>query len=93
MNNTWQAYVLRIMAQDEQADAAERVGVSQATVSRWRAGRYVPTEAAVVASFARAYGRNPLEAFVAAGMLTEREAGRALSESSRRLLSVIRGAG
>lgn len=86
----WSAYVLHITdgkTQDAIAAAAE---VNQATVSRWVNARKVPTEAANVALLARAFGRNPLEAFVAAGMLEEGEAGRGLSDESRRLLSGLK---
>lgn len=67
----------------------ELSGVSQGTMSRWRTGESVPDRAAVVAKFAVAYGHNPLEAFVAAGMLSEDEAGRGLSRSDRAFLAAL----
>lgn len=51
----------------------------------------MPTGAAEVVFFARAFERNPLEAFVAAGMLTDEEAGQALDDESYQLLAEVRG--
>lgn len=86
----WSAYVLHISDGKKQDEIAAAADVNQATVSRWVNARKVPTEAANVAYLARAFGRNPLEAFVAAGMLKESEAGKGLSDESRRLLSGLR---
>ncbi|WP_374457753.1 helix-turn-helix domain-containing protein [Nocardioides sp.] len=89
----WAHYVRTVAESEEpgsdQAAIAARVGVSQGTVSRWLGGRYLPDKAAVVAAFAKAYGHNVLEAFVAAGMLTELEAGRGLPATSRRFLQQL----
>lgn len=86
----WSAYVLHITDGKTQDVIAEAANVNQATVSRWINEKKVPTEAANVAFLARAFGRNPLEAFVAAGMLEESEAGQGLSAESRRLLSGLK---
>ncbi len=84
--NMWQQYVAAVAGGATQTAIGERTGIAQSTIGRWLNGGYVPTEAAKVAAFAQAYERNPLEAFVAAGMLTQDEAGRGLDESSVILL-------
>lgn len=87
----WSAYVKAVSGDALQAETAAKSHVEPSTISRWRSGREVPTSAAKVASFARAHDRNPLEAFVAAGMLDEAEAGRGLSAAERRFLAELRG--
>lgn len=67
----WWEYVQRITDGATQATIAERVGVRQSSVARWRATAPKP---ATVIAFARAYGRPVLEAFVAAGYLSEEDA-------------------
>lgn len=84
--NLWSAYVRTVADGEEQAAIAERAAVSQGTVSRWLSGRYIPDKAAPVVGFARAYGREVLEALVAAQMLTLDEASRGLSDSGCALL-------
>lgn len=69
---TWWEYVTRIAAGEEQAAIAKRAGVGQSMVSRWQTSTPRPEN---VATFARAYDRPVLEAFVAAGFLTPEEAG------------------
>lgn len=92
-SNIWSAYVRAVSPRAErQEDIAAKIGVKQATVSRWLTGKSVPDEGAPVAAFAKAYGRNVLEAFVAAGLLTEEDAGRGLPVSSRRFLAGLRDA-
>jgi hypothetical protein len=61
-------------------------GPSQPTVDRWLAGTIMPTGGREVAQFARAFGRPPLEAMVAAGILSLDEARTGLPDSSVRLL-------
>lgn len=51
---------------------AEKVGVSASTVGRWRTGEIDP-KPRQVAAFARAYGKSPLAALVAAGYLSEED--------------------
>ena len=85
--NLWAAYVAVVVPSGErQEDTGKRVGQTQATISRWLNGKAAPDEAAAVAAFAKAYNRNVLEAFVAAGFITEAEAGRGLPAESRRAL-------
>lgn len=89
----WAVYVTVVSAgaEERQQDVAERSGVTQATISRWAGGKATPTNPAKVAAFAKAYGRNVLEAFIAAGMLEEEDAGRGLPARSRRYLAELRG--
>lgn len=86
----WSLYVRRVIDEAtpgaDQTTVAKRAGTTQATISRWLTGRYLPDKAAPVAAFAQAYNRNVLEAFVAAGMLEEETAGRGLPSSSHRFL-------
>lgn len=63
--------------------------VQQGTFNRWKTGTSVPNKPADVALFATETGRNVLEAFVAAGMLTELQAGRGLPAESRRFLASL----
>jgi transcriptional regulator with XRE-family HTH domain len=69
----WWDYVQQVAKGAKQADIAERAGVNQVTVSRWKKGAE-SARPENVAAFARAYGRPVLEAFVAAGFLTAEEA-------------------
>lgn len=92
MEKLWSVYVDAVAPREQhrQEDIAEASGVTQATVSRWLNGKVVPDRAVEVAAFAKAYGRNVLEAFVAAGLLSEDEIGRGLPASSRRYLAELR---
>lgn len=82
----WAAYLEAVSGEDTQTDIANRLGIAQSTVSRWLDGRTVPTNSAVVAKFAQVYGRNPIEAMVAAGMLDLITAGAALTDDDRKFL-------
>jgi hypothetical protein len=71
---TWPQYVRRHSRNAHQEDIAYAVGVDQSTVGRWldidrwNAGkRPMPDQ---VVKFAKAYGRKPVEAFIAAGFLS-----------------------
>lgn len=68
---TWWQYVSTVGGGASQAAIARRAHLSPATVSRWQSGEPHPRN---VAAFAIAYGRPVLEAFVAAGFLTEDDA-------------------
>lgn len=70
----WWMYVTRVSEGALQKEIAARAGVEQSTVSRWKRGGSVP-DPVPVAAFARAYHRPVLEAFIAAGFLTAKEAG------------------
>lgn len=67
----WYEYVERVGTGMSQAAIGERLGVTQGTVNRWRHSEPKP---ATVRAFARAFNRPVLEAFVAAGFLSEEEA-------------------
>lgn len=54
-----------------QAAIGERMSMSQSAVGRWKSSSPKPE---TVAAFARAFSRPVLEAFVAAGFLTDEEA-------------------
>lgn len=88
----WSAYVCAVIGDEAQQEVADAVGVSQATISRWKAGETVPTSHAAVASLALHYGRNPIEAMVAAGMLDVETAGPALRDDDRRHLTAMQTA-
>ena len=91
--NLWSMYVLRLLLTSDAATEAEflePLTVQQGTFNRWKNGKSVPTSAAAVAEFARELGRNPLEAFVAAGMLELDEAGRGLGTDEREFLRRVR---
>ena len=82
MNETWIRYVHAVIGDDTQTKAGETTHLGQTTIGRWLNGTKAPTEAAKVAAFAQGYDRNVLEAFAAAGMLSEEDAGRGLPASS-----------
>lgn len=70
---SWEAFVRDTIGTDQQKQAAEKAGIDQSAISRWlKTGK--PGTAESVAAFARGYNRPVLEAFVAAGFLTEKEA-------------------
>ena len=70
-SDLWADYVKSVAGTDTQAVIGQKTGVSAATISRWSVFAPKPEN---VASFARAYRRPVLEAFIAAGFLTEEEA-------------------
>lgn len=82
----WSAYVRDVMGEDTQTVASARTHIAQPTIGRWVHGTKAPTEVSKVAAFAAGYGRNVLEAMVAAGMLTVTEANRGISASEQRYL-------
>lgn len=70
MADTWWDYVQRISGGASQSEIARRIGLTSASVSRWRHSAPQPDN---VRAFARAYGRPALEALVAAGIVTEED--------------------
>ena len=72
--STWWQYVLTVSGNAAQREIAEATGIDQSSISRWQRGTTTPRAEAVVA-FARAYGRSPVEALVAAGYLESDELG------------------
>lgn len=70
----WARYVRRTSGDATGSEIEKTTGVRQSTVSRWLNEGTVPSPAHA-AKFAQAYDGNVLEAFVAAGYLSEGEAG------------------
>jgi transcriptional regulator with XRE-family HTH domain len=70
---TWTEYVKATAGADLQNEIARKMGVDQSTASRWLRGAPAG-KPSNVAAFAKAYGRPVLEAFVAAGFLTDDDA-------------------
>jgi transcriptional regulator with XRE-family HTH domain len=71
---TWWPYVVTVTGNAAQKDIASATGIDQSSISRWQRGTNTPRAEAVVA-LARAYGRSPVEALVAAGYLSSTELG------------------
>jgi transcriptional regulator with XRE-family HTH domain len=71
---TWWRYVLTVTGNAAQKDIAAATGIDQSSISRWQRRTNTPRAEAVVA-LARAYGRSPVEALVAAGYLSSTEVG------------------
>lgn len=71
---TWWRYVVTVTGNAAQKDIAAATGIDQSSISRWQRGTNTPRADAVVA-LARAYGRSPVEALVAAGYLSSSELG------------------
>lgn len=69
----WWDYVVRVSGTTVQKEMAERSGISETAFTRWKKRRHTP-EASHVITFARAHGRPPIEALVAAGYITEKDA-------------------
>lgn len=64
----WWDYITRISGTGQQKRMSDDTGISQTAFSRWKKEQNKP-EAPHVIAFARAYGRPPVEALVAAGIL------------------------
>ncbi|MBB3041172.1 helix-turn-helix domain-containing protein [Nocardioides soli] len=71
---SWSEYVARWSSGEVNRVIAQKVGVTEPSIARWKNGGIKSPDAKQVAAFARAYGRPILEAFVAADFLTEEEA-------------------
>jgi transcriptional regulator with XRE-family HTH domain len=71
---SWWQYVVTVTGGAAQKDIAAATGIDQSSISRWQRGANAPRAEAVVA-LARAYGRSPVEALVAAGYLSSDEVG------------------
>lgn len=69
----WSRYVVRIAETDVSNKIAAETDISQSTIYRWLHKGTAP-EPPQAAKFALTYRRNVLEAFVAAGFLTQEEA-------------------
>ncbi|MGA4989958.1 helix-turn-helix domain-containing protein [Nonomuraea bangladeshensis] len=66
----WWDYVQKITEGASQPAIAERVGIAQSSVNRWKT--VIPKSENVI-SFAKAYGRPPLEALQAAGLVSDED--------------------
>jgi hypothetical protein len=66
----WWEYVERVAGTTNQTEIARRVGLSQPSVNRWRTS--LPKSENVI-TFAKAYGRPPLEALLAAGIVSDED--------------------
>lgn len=71
----WSDYVASKLASFNQEQIALRSGVSQATISRWAAGKQPPSVEKAI-EFARNLGDSPVAALVALGAITSAEAGK-----------------
>ncbi|ATW60824.1 immunity repressor [Gordonia phage BENtherdunthat] len=70
----WWSYFKRIAGTETGRVIAEAAQVSEPQVSRWKSGKNRPDAEALI-TFARHYGRPPVEAIVAAGYLSPDEVG------------------
>lgn len=88
MNTLWADYVASVVGGRTQMQVERETGIAQTTISRWRSseGATKKPQPAQVARFAQVYGRNVIEAFVAAGLLTKEDAGRGISDDE---LSIV----
>ena len=66
----WWEYVTEIAGTENQSEIARRVGLAQPSVNRWRTS--IPKSENVI-SFAKAFGRPPLEALLAAGLVSDED--------------------
>lgn len=90
----WSDYVKDVSAGVTNRVIAETCDprVNQTTAGRWLRDEVRPS-AGDVAAFANGFGRNVLEAFVAAGLLDEADARSGLPETSRAYLDKLRRKG
>ena len=72
-NSAFAEYLRAISGDDTGRQIAQKTGNSESAISRWKAGTHVPDPKQAV-NVARAYGKNPIEALIAAGYLTHDEA-------------------
>lgn len=71
VSESWWDYVQRVSTRATNKGIAAAAGCDPSTVSHWKNGER--PRADVVISLARAYGRSPQEALIAAGYLTEED--------------------
>lgn len=87
--SAWPQYVERVSGTTDRAAIGKLAGLSASAASRWMTGATKPTQAGNVAHFAQECGRNPVEAFVAAGLLDLDDTLGALGRESLDLLAEI----
>lgn len=68
---SWWEYVQRVAGTATQTAIADRTGIAQSSINRWRNTSPKPENAV---AFARAYRRPVLEALIEAGVITADEA-------------------
>jgi len=66
----WWSYVQKVTGGATQTAIAERTGIAQSSVNRWKT--VIPRSENVIA-FAKAYRRPPLEALMAAGLVSDED--------------------
>ncbi len=71
----WARYVREVVGPLNQLEIAAKTGIAQSNVGRWLRGEPGTPKAASVVALARAFNQPPVEALVAAGYITEAEAG------------------
>lgn len=74
MSNQWADYVRSVTAGMTQTQIAQTTGVAQTAISRWLRGDTEAPRVEYVVAFARGLDLDCIEAIVAAGFITEREA-------------------
>ncbi|AEI11857.1 hypothetical protein Celgi_1338 [Cellulomonas gilvus ATCC 13127] len=73
VETSWWTYVQELIGDDSPAEAAARAGFDKSAFTRWKKG--ANADPAFVVRLVRAYGGSVLEGLVAAGTITNREAG------------------
>lgn len=73
MDTDWWNYVSEVAGGATQRSISVRTDIEQSAISRWKRGKGISVESVI--KFARAYGRPPVEAIIAAGYITADEAG------------------
>ena len=71
----WAQYVRQVAGNLNQLEIAAKTGIAQSNVGRWLRGEPGLPKAESVVALARAFDQPPIEALVAAGYITEEEAG------------------
>ena len=73
--NEWAQYVRDVAGNLNQIEIAEKTGIAQSNVGRWLRGEPGAPKAESVVALARAFNQPPIEALLAAGYITDEEAG------------------
>lgn len=81
--NRWWQYVCMISKDASPSEVGRVIGANQSTVHRWRS---TSPSVAAVRSFAHSYDRPVLEAFVAAGFLSDEEVAGVVGEQTTEAL-------
>lgn len=81
---TWWEFVQRAARGESHAEIGRKVGVAKQTIGRWQ---HLEPRPENVVQFARVYGVDVIEAFIAAGIFTADEARRTIDQPDPRALS------